>query len=104
MSDMTTLSLTTQELDAMTSTDLQAVAGRAWRAGNNVGNGETPEDYTQDSIDPDAGVNDLASALDGQLVLRSDNDTEIAVYLVGNEILGVGDSHGLWLVRLGYTS
>lgn len=96
-----TLSLTTEELDyadAETRTSLQ----RAWREGNNAGEGETPEDYTQDSIDPDAGVNDLAGALDGRLVLRSGNDTEVAVYLVGEEILGVGDAHGLWLVRIGY--
>lgn len=68
----------------------------AWRAGNDAGNGFSPE---EDGAEPDAGVNDLAEST-GWVLVQEHDAGQLAIYLEpgSDRVIAVGDVHGAWCV------
>ena len=67
-------------------------ARNLWHAGNEAGNGFAPDTKTDD-------LNGFGAEF-GELVLRANGDTDVAVYVADGVVVLVGDSHGPWCVRL----
>lgn len=68
----------------------------AWRAGNDAGEGFSPE---EDGAEPAAHVDGLAEST-GWVLVRESDAGQLAIYLEpgSDRVIAVGDANGAWCV------